>query len=114
MSLNLHLAVLVLHQTAIGFSNALFMDLNDPLATGSTKQPNYFNNATYIPHPTAHASSLGNQMANLLYILAYMLMTLYTLVKILRLKVFEQTLQKLVQVDFMGQVSHFLGIKFAW
>ena len=27
-------------------------------------------------------------------------------------KAFENTLQKLVQVEFMGQVTHFLGIKF--
>ena len=29
-------------------------------------------------------------------------------------KKFEEFLGKLVSVDFMGQVSHFLGIEFAW
>jgi hypothetical protein len=69
----------------------------------------------------SHLKSMGLRqmlisfMGDLLFILGYMLTTLSISVQVIVLRRnFEELLGNLVSVDCMGQVSHFLGIEFAW
>ena len=81
--------------------------------TSSTKQPKSFKNVASHPPKITHVSSPDSRTEKKLYLGLYVDDFIYFSESRDTERAFEKT-KNFTNVDFMGDVTHFLGIKFSW